>query len=128
VYTSIFGDTIGRHRVAELVARYFNPAYRAFLDYVHSNNPDVRESYVYKPFPGDRVTSRSKGELSFTTGAGKEGLGTLAGLKAGAGPIYGFVRLQQEPGSPVVHATLGAMRLPSAVRHLQPLLLREARR
>lgn len=128
VTTSMLGSTIGRYRVADLIARYFLPTYRSFLDYVQSNNPDVPETYVYKPFPGDRVTYRSKSELAFTTAPGQEGLGTLAGLKAGAAPIQGIVRLHQEQGSPVVDVGITAVRLPSAAKHLQSLLLSGASR
>lgn len=87
-----YGGTSGRFVVAETIARVF-PAHSSFVRSVISEGIQPASSFPSGPYPGDRLTYRSKEIVEFKTPANSEGLGTKSRLKKGSRPICGVAIL-----------------------------------
>ncbi len=71
-----FGDTSGRYRVAEVIARVF-PAHMAFA----RNSEDLGlKQYTVGPYPHDKLAYRSDSVVEYETPVQADGLGTYSGL------------------------------------------------
>jgi hypothetical protein len=86
--SEMVGGTSGRFEVAKVIARVF-PAYKAFAQKVIAEGLEPASDFPFGPYPGDRLTYRSKSVVEFETPANTQGLGTDSYLQANASPIYG---------------------------------------
>jgi hypothetical protein len=77
----------GRYIVADISARIF-PLAREFVQRV------APKSYVFTPWPYDRLNRLSDFVASYVTPAGTDGLGTAFGRTPGPQPIFGLVFLR----------------------------------
>ena len=85
VFSSIsIGGTGGRFDVAQVGARFFPQALRAFIQKVRTGDADLPAAhFVVKPYPNDIVTRVGNRMIEFTTPAFHEGFGT-----GGVYPIF----------------------------------------
>ena len=85
VFASIsIGGTGGRFDVAQVGARFFPQALRAFIQKVRTGDADLPAAhFVVKPYPDDIATQVGNRMIEFTTPAFHEGFGT-----SGAYPIF----------------------------------------
>jgi hypothetical protein len=86
------GDTSGRDRVAEVVARVF-PKYKAFVASVRQMFDMPADAFPSGPYPADKLVYRSPRVVEFRTPAHADGLGTDAWLKKGDTPMNGVAIL-----------------------------------
>jgi hypothetical protein len=89
------GDTSGRFAVAQIIARVF-PAHVAFVKRVIAEGVEPATSFHYGPYPGDKLTYRSKETVEYVTPPNTEGLGTQSFLIKDANPIDGVALLTGE--------------------------------
>jgi hypothetical protein len=104
--THRLGGTSGRFSVAEVIMRVF-PGYKAFAEGVTEMFP--LKKFAAGPYPGDRLTYKSKTIVEYATPARTDGLGTYARLEKSDHQIEGVAILidQSEPD-----LVLLAVRLP----------------
>jgi hypothetical protein len=82
------GDTSGRFGVARVIARVF-PAHKSFVEGVIAEGIAPADSFPFGPYPGDKLTYRSKQMVEYETPANTAGLGTNSRLKKNTYPISG---------------------------------------
>jgi hypothetical protein len=73
-----YGDTSGRFKVAEIMARVF-PGHKQFVQSVVAEKGMV-QSFESGPYPADRLTYRGKNMVEFQTPPNSKGLGTDASM------------------------------------------------
>lgn len=89
------GDTSGRFEVAQTIARVF-PAHLTFVRRVIAEGIEPATSFPYGPYPGDKLTYKSKETVEYVTPPNTEGLGTKSFLIKDANPIDGVALLTGE--------------------------------
>lgn len=87
-----YGGTSGRFEVAHIIARVF-PARRAFVQSVIKEGIEPSSSFLFGPYPKDKLTYRSKEIVEYETQANAEGLGTNSRLQKNGSPISGVAIL-----------------------------------
>ncbi len=115
------GEGSGRYEVAQMLARVF-PAFRFYVERVREMFDYPENQFPAGPFAADSVRYLSRRALRYRTPGGKEGLGTLGGLRTDNQPVEGLVVLQGEHPD-LVHVVV---RLPEGLRWLAPVILGEA--
>ena len=115
------GDTSGRFRVAEVIARVF-PAHSTFAKRVIAEGIEPPSSFPSGPYPRDRLTYRNKEIVEFETPANAEGLGTHSHLQEGDSPICGVAALF----GPEPSLLQLSMRLAGDARNLSKYIARQA--
>lgn len=86
------GDTSGRFRVAQVIARIF-PDYRKFVEQITEEKIEPASSFPFGPYPQDKLTYRDKNIVEYITPGNAEGLGTHSRLQMNADPISGVAIL-----------------------------------
>lgn len=86
------GDTSGRFRVAQVIARIF-PAYKKFVEQVTEEKIEPAGSFPFGPYPKDKLDYRGKNIAEYITPGNAEGLGTHSRLERNADPISGVAIL-----------------------------------
>jgi hypothetical protein len=97
--------------VAEYAARLFPKQARAFIASVMAEGVEPKSSFIFKPYPADKVTPNGPRSILFTTPADTDGLGTTARLAPSDLPVAGIARLEGDPKTPDFF--LLAVRLPA---------------
>ncbi len=116
------GWTSGRFDVARVLARLF-PSQRAFVRQVIQEGLEPARAFPSGPFPADRLTRHGRGEVGFTTPAGRTGMGTMLDrLEPGRMPVSGVAWLARQDG-----VMLLDVRLPARSRRLAAAIIRFAR-
>ncbi len=115
------GGTSGRFEVAAVAARLF-PAAHNYVARVEAENFPGKP-LPRGPYPADRRTYRGPYQLLYTTPAGRNGLGTRAGLVPDALPVDGVEWLHPDGD---MDLTSLAARLPPADRPLVAYIIRQA--
>lgn len=117
------GDTSGRFRVAQVIARIF-PDYKKFVEQVIEEKIEPARSFPFGPYPKDKLTYRGKNIVEFVTPGNTEGLGTHSRLQMSADPISGVaVLIGQTPDLVQL-----SMRLPKEQRELGPIIIQQVER
>ena len=94
----LIGGTSGRFPIAQLSARIF-PLARAFVQRVRAMGLDDPKTYVFKPWPADRLNRLSDFVVSYVTPSNTDGVGTIFGPTPGPELISGLVFLRSlSPG------------------------------
>ncbi len=88
----MLGGTSGRFEVAQIIARVF-PAYKAFAQSVIAEGIEPASSFLFGPYPTDKLTYRGDKVVEFETPANMQGLGTCTRLQANSSPIDGVAIL-----------------------------------
>jgi hypothetical protein len=117
----------GMYSVAEILARVF-PEYK---DQAATVLALIKEPVPSGPYPEDALTYRSKSVVEFIAPPQSEGLGTyLTRLRKSSLPVSGAViMLNKSVGSEELPDILFlAIRLPPALQHLPPWIIRDAER
>jgi len=120
--THRLGGTSGRFSVAEVIMRVF-PDHKAFAEGVTQMFPYMK--FAVGPYPGDRLTYKSKTIVEYTTPARTDGLGTYARLEKNDRPIDGVAILidQAEPD-----LLLLAVRLPQDLKEAVSTIVHQVER
>ena len=117
-----YGGTSGRFDVADVIARVF-PAYKGFaLSVMKELAPADR--FTFAPFPGDKLTYKSKSIAEYRTAARAEGLGTLSAVKSNGTPIDGVAMLVGKTPDLIQLA----VRLPPGMNSLTPAIIHQVER
>jgi hypothetical protein len=117
------GDTSGRFGVAATIARVF-PAHREFVDKVMAERIWPASSFVFGPYPADRLIYRSNEAVEYQTPGNADGLGTESRLKKNATPISGVAILMgQTPDLLQL-----SVRLPQNLADLTPVIIQQTER
>ncbi len=110
--SDVYGDTSGRFRVAETIARVF-PAHMGFTRKVIAEGIESAKDFPQGPYPNDKLTYRSKEVVEYQTPANTKGLGTDSRLKENSIPIDGVAMLvSEEPNFKEPSLIFLAVRLP----------------
>ena len=117
-----YGDTSGRFRVAQVIARVF-PAYKAFASRVMAELIPSKTT-PFGPFPGDALLYNSKTVVEYKTPARTDGLGTDSMLKKGDRPIEGVAILVER----VPDLILLSVRLPPDLARLTSAVVHQVER
>lgn len=117
-----YGDTSGRFRVAEIIARAF-PTYKAFATAVMEEIAPAR-SFTFGPYPKDVLNYKSNRLVEYRTPAQTDGLGTHSWLKKNGTPIEGVAMLLGETPDLV----LLSVRLPPELSGLTSVIVRQVER
>ena len=121
--SSTYGDTSGRFKVAETIARVF-PAHRNFVQKVIAEGIMPASSFPFGPYPTDKLIYKSKEIVEYVTPANTTGLGTNSELKKSGEPISGVAILAgEEPNLIQLYA-----RLPPAMSGLTPTIIQQVER
>jgi hypothetical protein len=115
------GDTSGRFKVAETIARVF-PAHSAFLRRVIAEGIEPASSFPSGPYPNDKLLYHSDDFVEYETPAESKGLGTDSRLKPNDSPICGFALLTGETPDLIFLA----IRLPAEFATLTAAILHQA--
>ena len=115
------GSTSGRFEVAKRIARLF-PEHMDFVRAVVAEGLAPAKDFPQGPFPGDKLTYKTKTLVEFETPAHQDGLGTSSRLLPGDGAITGFVFLSAKPGDDAYAVSL-EMRLPAEMAGLGPAIV-----
>ncbi len=121
------GETSGRFKVAQLVARFF-PKYRRFADKVIAEGLEKANSFPSGPYAADKRIARHPNRVEYLTPPGKDGLGTASRLVASGLPIDSVAALEEAEGDYVAGALVIAVRLPQDQDDLAPVILRWSER
>jgi hypothetical protein len=114
------GETSGRFRVAQIIARAF-PAWRWFADQVFKSFDQTTPS---GPYPRDQLTYKRTTMVEYETPALTDGLGTDRLVTKGGAPINGVaILVGQSPD-----AVLLSVRLPAALSKHTPEIVRQVER
>jgi len=89
------GDTSGRFKVAQIIARVF-PAHKEFVGKVIEEGIEPASSFPFGPYPADKLVYKTKEVVEYQTPARKDGLGTNSTLKKNETPISGVAILTGE--------------------------------
>ena len=89
------GETSGRFEAAKIIARLF-PQDRIFVDKVIAEKVEPASTFVFGPYPTDRLTRKSEAMVEYETPAGTKGLGTDSRLVPNGSPISGMVFLGED--------------------------------
>ncbi len=117
------GDTSGRFRVAQVIARIF-PAYKKFAEQVAEEKIEPASSFPFGSYPKDKLNYRSKNIAEYITPGNVEGLGTNSRLERNANPISGVaILIGQTPDLLQL-----SMRLPKEQRDLCAIIIQQAER
>lgn len=95
----LYGGTSGRFEVAHVIARVF-PAYKAFVRSVIKEGFDISSSFVFGPYPQDKLIYKSKEIVEYRTPPNTEGLGTNSNLQRNGSPTSGVAILAGIPSEP----------------------------
>lgn len=115
--SNLVGDTSGRFRVAQIIARVF-PSHKAFVRRVIAEGIKPADSFPYGSYPKDKLTYKGKELVEFLTPSETDGLGTSSRLKKNSDPISGVaILVGQTPD--LVHLSV---RLPKELRELAPTI------
>lgn len=114
------GGGSGRFEVAQVIARVF-PAYKAFADAVIGDFPGLSPSVPFGPYPGDKLTYKSRTVVEYRTPAQADGLGTHSSLKKNASPIVGAALLT----GPTPDLLLLSVRLPPELNWLASSIVKQ---
>ncbi len=93
------GETSGRFAVARVAARVF-PQARTFAAGVRDEEHDNPGTYIFQPWPSDRIERLSRAVISYTTPAGAEGLGRDGHSPFGREAVRCVVVLHDEAAGP----------------------------
>lgn len=115
-----YGDTSGRSRVAQVIARVF-PKYTAFVTGVKEMHELPANLFPSGPYPTDKLLYRSTRVVEFRTPAHADGLGTDAWLKKGDAPIDGVAILVGDTWD----LLLSSVRLPRDMATLTPVIIHQ---
>lgn len=118
------GGTSGRFQVAKVIARVF-PDRRQFVRDVIAEGIEPASSFPSGPYPGDKLTYRSKSVVEFETPGNTEGLGTASRLQANSYPIQGVAILLPNDDTSLVQLSA---RLPGKDRALLSAIIRQVER
>lgn len=117
------GDTSGRFRVAQVIARIF-PDYKKFVEQVIEEKIEPARSFPFGPYAKDKLTYRGKNIVEYITPGNTEGLGTHSRLQMNADPISGVaVLIGQTPDLVQL-----SMRLPKEQKDLSPIIIQQVER
>jgi hypothetical protein len=121
------GETSGRFKVAQLVARFF-PKYRSFTDKVIAEGLEKADDFPAGPYKDDKLIVRSPDRVEYITPAGKNGLGTASRLVPCRLPIHAVAALEGADDDGIGGALVVVVRLPKDQDDLAPVILGWAKR
>jgi hypothetical protein len=87
-----YGGTSGRFEVAHIIARVF-PAHKAFVRSVIKEGIIPSSSFVFGPYPQDKLIYKNKEIVEYQTPPNAEGLGTNSHLQKNGSSICGVAIL-----------------------------------
>ncbi len=118
--SSMNGGTSGRFEVAQKIARLF-PQHMDFTRQVIAESIEPASDFPLGPYPGDKLTYKTKTLVEFETPAHRKGLGTDSRLQRNDQAIEGFVFLSMRPGNDPYDVVL-EMRLPPDLSRFVPVI------
>jgi hypothetical protein len=120
-----YGGTSGRFEVAHIIARVF-PAHRGFVRSVIKEGIDPSSSFVFGPYPQDKLIYKNKEIVEYQTPPNAEGLGTNSHLQKNGSPISGVAILAGVSSEPSLW--LLSTRLPSNSVGLSTAIIQQVER
>lgn len=125
--TNEYGGTSGRFGVAAIIARVF-PSYKEFVHQVMNEDIEAGinppDTYVFGPYPTDKLMYRGKNVVEYITPPNTEGLGTHSRLMKNSAPIRGAaILVGQTPDLLQL-----SMRLPKGQRDLAHVIIQQTER
>lgn len=119
------GGTSGRFEVAHVIARVF-PAHKAFVRRVIEEGIEPSASFVFGPYPQDKLIYKSKEIVEYQTPPNAEGLGANSHLQKNGSPIIGVALLAGIPSEPSLW--LLSTRLPASLVGLSTVVIHQVER
>lgn len=120
-----YGGTSGRFEVAPIIARVF-PSHRAFVQSVIKEGIEPSSSFLFGPYPKDKLSYKSNEIVEYETHANAEGLGTNSRLQKNGSPILGVAILTGSSSEPDLW--LLSTRLPPNLGALSTTIIRQVER